>query len=252
MPAKQNRCILKALIVFLLLSEGALCHGQVAAFTLTGDVGKDQLAEGAYVKPALYGNYFRGNYAASAGMQLTFSSADRKVISGWQASVARQFYIREFPLSVALFSVINPYSDLMREMNFGVLLGHQRDHLLVRLGNASRIYGLKKKAFSAINNDPDPSLRIIEYRNFTYQVVGYLKKMDSGWNLGAGVSNMDNFRVQQETNPMFLVTGYTRLLPSVSLNADVWLQGAGMTNLAADFYGMYGRIGLTWIPASNK
>jgi hypothetical protein len=242
----------KLKVAALALLAGTLCHAQLALITLSGDAGTDQLAEGMYVKPAAYINYFKGDYAVSAAMQMTFSSADRKTLSGYQASVAKQFRLREFPFSISLFAVINPWTDLVREVNAGVLVGHHRDHLLVQLGNASRVYGLKKKAFSAISADPDPSLRIIEYRNFTYKLMGYLKKMDAGWNLGAGVTNMDNFRVQQETNPMFVITGYTRLLPALNLNADVWLQGAGMTNLAADFYGWYGRIALTWMPGSNK
>jgi hypothetical protein len=243
---------LKVQIALLCILTNMLCHAQQSSHSLSCDVGRSPLAEGVYVKPALQTQYVLGDYAASMGFQWTFSRADRKNFSGWQASIGKEYRIREFPVSVTLFTLINPYSDLLREVNFGFLLGHQRDHLLVRFGNASRVYGLKKKAFAATGIDPDPSLRIIEYRNFTYRFVGYLNKMDREWNIGTGISNMDHFRVQQETNPMLMITGYKRILPELTVNTDMVLQNAGMSNLSAEIYGFYGRIGITWKPGSTS
>lgn len=228
-----------------------LCHGQDVSMDLSSDIGTDQLSGGIYVKPAAHASFFKADYAASMGVQWTFSQAERKVFSGWQAAAGKEFQVREFPLSVSLITIINPYSDLVREMNFGFLLGHYRDHLFVRLGNASRIYALKKKAYAPAGGDTDPSFSIIEYRNFIYQMVAYLHPMEKSWNMGAGISNLDNFRVQQETNPMFVITGYSRIQPGLNINADLWFQGAGMSNLSADFYGFYGRIGLTWTPGTE-
>lgn len=239
-------------IILLLLFSGPLCHAQQFSFSLYGDAGRHSLTDGVYTKPALIADYSRAGYTASLGVQWTFSSADRKVFSGWQVAIEKKCILRDFPFSVNLFSVVNPYSDLVREVNAGVFLEHHRDHLRVHLGNASRVYGLKKKSFAATVAEPDPSLRIVEYRNFTYYFAGYLKDLDSKWNIGAGISNIDNFRVQQETNPMFMVTGYTGLLTGLSLNAELWMQGAGMTNLSAEIFGFYGRIGLRWVPGSKS
>lgn len=237
-------------IILLMLVAGSLCHAQQFSFSLFGDAGKNSLTKGVYIKPAMIAKYSRAGYTASTGVQWTFSRADRKIFSGWQAAIGKKYSIRDFPFKVNLFSVVNPYSDLVKEINVCLLLEHHRDHLRIELGNAIRVYGLKRKAFTATGADPDPALRIVEYRNFIYYFTGYLNNMDCKWNIGAGISNFDNFRVQQETNPMFMVTGYTGLLTGLSLNAELWLQGAGMTNFSAEIFGFYGRIGLRWIPGS--
>jgi len=239
-------------ILLLFLGVTMNLSAQYFSLSMSSDLGKNQLAEGVFYRPSAMTSYGHGNYFASTGFQWTFSQADRQVFSAWQTSFGMLYMPKEYPFYFSLFSLINPYSDLSREVNVGFILSHQREHLLFRIGNASRIYALKKSAISSRGITPEASRRIVEYRNFTYQLLAYLNNKDKSWNLGAGISNIDNFRVQQETNPMLLLSAYTRIITGLSINLDFWYQGAGMLNLSADYFGYYGRIGIIWIPGLNK
>ena len=239
-----------AIILLLVLGSFPLFsqYFQAQGFLETGE---NPILSGAFLKPSLTGTYTWNNYAAHAGMQLLFpfqevpDGVERRPISGLQAGIGRGFDIKDFPLVLHLNGVINPYSDLVRESNIVLLASHTRDHFIFRLGNSSRIY-------SFIGDDDLGTMegkdkRVIEYRNLVYQVVVYLNKMEKSWNAGIGVGNIDNFRVQQETNPMFLFTASASVSDHFVAHVEGWWQRAGMTNLAAEGFGWYLKFGMTWM-----
>jgi hypothetical protein len=96
--------------------------------------------------------------------------------------------------------------------------------------------------------DPDTPLRLVTFRNIEYVATYYFLREAKSWNMGLGVSNVDNFRIYQELNPMLIITSYAQILPGFSMNFDLWFHGDGLPFLLTDNRGLYGRVGITWIP----
>ncbi len=228
-------------------------YGQYFQGQIVSEMGRSTVLPGIYFKPSLNAAYTWNNYSVMTGLQLLFpgegisSQIERKRISGWQASFSRGFSVSEFPFVVQVAGVINPYSDLVRESNYLLLVSHIRNHLTLRIGNSTRIYRALDEGNASTVPAVEGKKRIIEYRNLVYQFTASLRTMEKSWNVGVGLTNIDNFRVQQETNPMFYITGMAAVSDQLVLNLESWLLRAGMSNLAADSYGWYLKLGILWM-----
>ena len=209
------------------------------------DAGANSVSVGAFGRLASVTGYSMSNYEARLGLQTTMSSAERNVFSGLFVDVSGAYVIKDFPISVGLFFRYNPYSSLISETNFGLLASHRRDHLEVHLGYNSRIYSMNKNE-TDLSDLSDPDNHIYEWRNFMYKGILWLKPMDHKWNLGGSMTNYDYFLIQQETNPMLTALFQYDINLNWRLYSEVWYQGAGMLNLASNYYGFYFRAGFRW------
>lgn len=217
------------------------------------DIGSSQVSSGAYMRAASITGYRIKNYEMQLGLQTMFGSAERKVFSGMFADVSGDYLIKGFSINANIFFRHNPFSDLVSETNFGLMVRHSWDHIEMHLGYHSRIYSLKKDEVDQGDLE-DPDLRIYEWRNFMYKGILWLRprtvllteQPDRHWNAGAALTNFDYFLIQQETNPILQGMFYYKLNPTWILYGECWYQGAGMLNLSANYYGFYIRTGFRW------
>ena len=233
------------LLAFVLSCASALVQAQYiqAAFL---DLGSNTLSEGLALRPSFTGGYFYEDYYANTGLQFTFSKEERKAVSAYFLSGGKYFRIQDSYLSGGLFFLLNPYSDLTREMNFGAMFTYGWKHVDLNLGYNVRLYTLDPDNLSGQSFGDDADLRIWEYRNIMYRGVLRLKENDSPWNAYIALTNFDSFLIQQETNPMLYGGGNFRLKESLQLFAEIWYQGAGMLNLSSNYFGYYVRTGIVW------
>jgi hypothetical protein len=241
-PAKNLRIVAIAALLIIWAIPG---YGQFEQAVLL-DAGSSTVSDGAFVRPAAITSYRYDRFFAVAGLQWTFSSAERKVLSGTFIQGGSDFKIKEVPLSAGLFLSRNPYSDFASETCFGAVVNHERTHLDVQFGCHMRRYGPGKSAVEQGDPVPDPALSIWEYRNFMYRGTVRLKERDAPWNLSASLTNFDHFLIQQETNPMVNIAGYCKISGAVKIHSSIWYQGAGMLNIHANHYGFYFRTGVVW------
>ena len=220
-------------------------YGQLMQTVLL-DAGSSTVSDGAFLRPAVMAAYRFDKFSVGTGFQWTFSSAERKVLSGGFISGSSDFKVREFPLSADLFVRRNPFSDVVRETLFGTVLKHERSRLDIHFGYHMRRYRLNESAIEQGDLLSGPALAIWEYRNFMYRGTLRLNEQDAQWNLSVSVTNFDYFLIQQETNPMFNFAGYFRISDAVKLHSSLWYQGAGMFNIHANHYGFYFRTGVVW------
>ncbi|MCA1747318.1 MAG: hypothetical protein LC655_06450 [Bacteroidales bacterium] len=204
------------------------------------------MSDRAFLRPAVMAAYRFDKFSVGTGLQWTFSSAERKVLSGVFINGSSDFKVREIPLSADLFVRRNPYSDVVRETLFGAMLKHERSRLDIHFGYHMRKYRLNENALESGDPLSGPALSLWEYRNFMYRGTLRLKKRDAQWNLSVSVTNFDYFLIQQETNPMVNLAGYFRISDALNIHSSLWYQGAGMSNIHANHYGFYFRTGVVW------
>jgi hypothetical protein len=210
------------------------------------DIGSSTISSGTYLRLVPISRYNYKQFHGSTGFQWTLSDADRKTFSGWFLSGGADFSLGELPLTADLFYRVNPYSSLTKESNLGFIFTHERKHIDIHFGYHMRSYSLSSASAEVSDLSQDADLKIREYRNFIYRGSLKLKQDHALWNAAISLTNYDYFNIQQETNPMLLLNGYYNIKPGLSLNSELWYQGAGMLNLHPNRYGLYFRIGMTW------
>ena len=244
-PIAPVRVVRTAALSVLLLLWAIPGYGQLKQTVLV-DAGSSTVSEGAFFRPAVMAAYRIDKFSVGTGFQWSFSSAERKVLSGGFISGSGDFKVREIPLSADLFVRRNPFSDVVRETLFGAVLNHERSRLDIHFGYHMRRYRLNENAVEPDTPFSGSALSIWEYRNFMYRGTVRLKERDAPWNLSVSVTNYDYFLIQQETNPMVNLAGYFRISDAVKLHSALWYQGAGMSNIHANHYGFYFRTGIVW------
>lgn len=208
------------------------------------DIGKTNVSEGIYVKPAVLGAYQFGKTKVAAGSQFNLKSNSTNALGGTSINVAHEFSIKKFPFEVGGIFLYNPFSDVMHESNWGVLINVERTHLIMKLGTSFRTYHITKKA--AEQYDIDSNKNLHENWNMIYQLGYILKPIDNNWNLGVTVTNMDYFLINQETNPMIFLKGIYDMRSSLRLYTEAWYKSAGSLNISANNFGFFFRTGLIW------
>ena len=60
------------------------------------------------------------------------------------------------------------------------------------------------------------------------------------------MTNIDNFLINQDTNPMLFLQGKYQVTAPLTLYIEPWYQSAGSLNLSANYFGFFIRTGLIW------
>lgn len=226
--------------------------GFIVTFNVTGqiqlstfmDAGKNNVSDGAYVQTSVWGRYKIRKTGLQVGSQYDLRSPCKNVFTGITANVTQQLSIREVPFEIGGFFLYNLFSEVVHESNWGVLAAIERNHFTVKLGTDFRTYSITPAASKDYNIETDK--KIHEYCNLIY-LIGYnLKPLDSRWNVGISVTDIDLFLINQSTNPMFYLNGKYDVISKLTLILESWYKSAGMFNISANYFGFFIRTGLIW------
>jgi hypothetical protein len=208
------------------------------------DVGSTNISNGAYLRNAILGAYHFKNTKIEAGTQFDLIGASDNFLTGINLRAVQEITIKNFLLEAHGVFVYNPFSDLVHETNWGILAGITRTHFTIQLGPSFRTYTITKDARERFEIDENTSLH--ENWNVLYLVGYQFKPTGNKWNAGISVTNMDNFLINQETNPMILLSGNYKIARSVSVYSEAWYKNAGSLNISANHFGYFFRAGLIW------
>ena len=209
------------------------------------DLGGSNVSQGLFVKSAVLASLQSGDNLLEAGFQADLRNTNNKVFPGFRINASRNFKINNLPLVINGFWIITPFSELLRETNWGGLLKHENKHFGFAIGSNFRTYAFRQKAIREYGI-ADNARKIHETLNLMYSLDYQLKPRNSGWNVGFTLTNIDNFLIEQETNPMLRLNGFYRLSAPLSFYIQAWYKSAGATNLAVNYFGFFIRTGLLW------
>ena len=228
---KEKALKIRLHIVLLFIGFSQFATSQVEATVYT-DFGHNQVA-GVFMKSVLAGDYEFNKFHIEAALESDVIGDETKLLAGLNAKFSREFSVKEFEMEGGLFFIFSPYSEILKEYNWGFLLSTERNYLNIKLGTNFRTYLI-------------PNGNVSENGNLIYDFSYDLKKADNNWNLGASVTNFDHFLIHQETNPMFNIHGRYKINESLGLKAEIWYQTAGALNLHVNYFGTFLRTGLIW------
>ncbi len=208
------------------------------------DLGSNNVSDGFFMKTAVLAQHRFGKNSVETGLQLDLKSHNDRVFSGYSLRFSRRMQFIKFPFEVQGFFLRTPFSDVLRETNWGMLMDMKHNHFVMQLGTEFRSIAFTQKVIDANGYMEDERIR--ERWNLIYAFGYHLKSFDYQWNAGLSVTNIDHFLISQETNPVLRLSGRYRVSLPLDLFAEAWYKSAGAFNLSVNYFGFFFRTGIVW------
>ena len=220
-------------------------HAQIRLQTFV-DIGENNASEGVYIKNVYRGSYQYQKYSLEGGMQFDIMSNNPNVLTGFDIIGSKTFQIKNFPFDVNGFFMLNRFSDLMHETNWGASIETKKlKHFLFALGTNFKTYKINSAAREEYGISKSNS-KLSENFNLIYVISAFLKPHDNIWNVGLSCTNVDYYIINQSTNPVFNLQMKYKLNSGLILYLDSWYKQAGIFNISANYFGYFFRGGLIW------
>jgi len=235
----------KRYILFLFFI-GTLGFNTWAQLTLNSfvDLYEHHASNGLYLRGAGQINYSFQPFNIRAGVQCNFFNPEKRDISAFKAEFSTNFVLKRRVLDVSTFYQLSPFSELLRESNWGFLAEQKGNRFVLKLGTSFRNFAYTPKAIELYSIEKHS--RIYENWNLLYAFSYYWKPIKNDWNLGLTLTNFDHFQINQETNPVFNLKGNYKINEQLSVFSEIWYITAGAFNLNVNYFGYYLRTGIQW------
>ena len=201
------------------------------------EVGQTQSATSPYLKTALISDFTLASYTFQSGIVSNIVDYYPSALSSIRLLAEKEIRVKKKKINISTVYLWNKPCTMIREHNLAFLVGAKHQKLAAILGTHFR-------KLYAHNNSKNA---IFENWNLLYDVNYWLKATPKVWNIGIGMSNMDYFLFNQETNPHFYLSSYYKLTNALKLSIDGRYKSAGALNGSVHYYGYYIRTGISCI-----
>jgi|GEM_PF-3214671 len=217
-----------------------------AQFRLQGstELGHTNVSEGMYLRSLVKGTYSIEQLSFRLAFQNELISHNSSFFSGLNMGANYHFKIKTYPLQGELFFLQNVLNNYVTERNYIGSISTNAQKLNATLGLGFKTIGFTSYARKQAGINTNKS--ISEIFNLIYDINYSFLNPESAWKLKIGISNIDEFTVNQATNPMTFVSARYNLSDKLELVTDVCYKTAGAFNLHVNYYGFYIRPGIIW------
>ena len=245
---KENKVLnnLKYLLSVLMII--IVVHSMDAQLELESfiDIGENNVSEGTYIKNAYRSNYQYKKYNIQAGIQFDIKSSNPNALTGIDFIGSRKFLIKNFSFDAKGFFMLNRFSDLLFETNYGIKLETKKlKNILFVVGTNFKTYTINATTRKEYDIDKSNS-KLNEDFMVMYLVSIYLKAHDSDWNIGFSLTNFDYYKIDQLVHPLVNLQMKYQLKPNLTLYLDSWYRRSGIFNISANHFGYFFRGGIKW------
>lgn len=233
------------LSVLMVLTVAQSMDAQLELETFV-DIGENNVSEGVYTKNAYRSNYKYKKYNIETGVLFDIKSRNPNVLTGVDIIGSREFIFNHFSFKTKGFFMLNRFSDLLYETNYGIRFETKKlKHFLFEIGTNFKTYTINAKARKEFNIDKSNSTLHEDYI-LMYLVTAFLKKHDSDWNVGFSVTNFDYYAIDQLVHPRINLQMKYKLKSNLTLYLDSWYRRSGIFNISANHFGYFFRGGIKW------
>jgi hypothetical protein len=227
----------------MLLFE-ALCLSQPSVMSFV-EAGQNNIYDKGYFSFSISPSYTLHNDFFSAGVLFTAGGQRENNLGGCYLDYARSFSIFNQAFSVSGFYLWVPFSNELRETDWGITLSCKLPHFRFTLGNNYRTYRFSR-AYIRSDESTTGAYRITEPGNLIYSFRYNLRNEEEPWNLMFSVTNNDYYLFEQETNPMVILNGSCRIADNLTSFIDLGYKSAGLLCIKVDYFGCFLRFGIKW------
>lgn len=238
----QNQILIKplrnSLILLILLMSSSISTAQ-SGFRSFLDLGKTNVSESYYLTENLVANYDASFVEFSGGVMLDLFSSNPYSLSGAFITANKDLHVKEYPVNLGAYFLLNRFSDHLYETNWGVLAKTKKyERLEVSLGINFKTYSLRSESVK-------PN-KLNENFGLVYKATVFVKPTSNPWNISLNCTNIDFFLVNQPTNPLFSVNAKYEIKSGLDIFAETWYKQAGIFNIHAQYFGHLFRGGVIW------
>ncbi len=231
-----------AYIICLFLFSTSL-NAQFKASVYT-DMGESNVSAGFNLKASASAGYKLNKFELTTAFQSDIISNNTNMFSGWNIKLSKDFNLTNFNFNGEIFYLWAPYSDLVRETNYGLLLSTKKEHFNLKIGTNFRTLGYTQKAINEFGFSSNTDVH--DNFNLMYALSYDINKAESPWNAGLTVTNFDQFKINQEMNPYWNLHGYYDINEPIRLFGEAWYETAGSFNLHVNYFGFFIRTGIIY------
>lgn len=235
-----NRITILLFFFYIAISSSVLSQTKLGCFL---DYGETNASFGSTSRIALTGDFKFKGHGIYLAAQSDIKDDSYNAFSGGLVKINKEIKIKSQPIKVEGFFMFTPYGSIQHESNWGLLLHHNRKYFSIKLGTHFRTYDYNSSAEKKYNM-PDNSIH--ENWNLLYLLQLYIKPLDHKWNAGIGMTNIDRFILNQETNPFFIASGNYKISTKLNWYAEALYKTSGIMNAHVDYFGYNFRTGIVW------
>lgn len=196
--------------------------------------------EGSNLALAAFGDYQLNDYF-SAGLGLKGALGYPLAINlYWQADLLHANCGTLYLENRYLYRLFPNYN--LQEFNGLLDFGWENRHFNFQLGLCNRYI-----AEIPLRKDGGMGT-IFEPMNVTFCIEGNVFDQSHPWNVGARISNFDDFIIERVTIFIYCITGYYELNDNLRLTGEVCFHPCSNLNLSAQSNGIETHIGISWTP----
>jgi hypothetical protein len=221
-----------------------ICYSQPSVMSFV-ETGQNNIYDQGYLNFSIFPSYTLGNDSFGAGILFSAGGERENNFGGYSLDYTRKFSIREQSFAVSGFYLWVPFSNELRETNWGITLNYKLPHFRFTLGNNYRTFRFSR-AYIKSDESTSGKYRIIEPGNLIYTFQYLVRKEEEKWNLSVSVTNTDYFMFEQETNPMLLLKGTYKLKENLSSFMDIGYKTSGLLCIKVNYFGYFLRFGMKW------
>jgi hypothetical protein len=220
------------------------CSSQPSIMSFV-ETGQNNVYDDGYFNFSIFPSYDLGNDSFAAGILFSAGGQRENNFGGYTIGYTRKFSIHKQAFAVSGFYLWVPFSNELRETNWGITLNYKLPHFHFTIGNNYRTFRFSK-AYIRSDESTSGKYRIIEPGNLIYTFQYLVRKEEEQWNVMVSVTNNDYFMFEQETNPMVILKGKYRFNENLSSFIDIGYKTAGLLVIKVDYFGYLLRFGIKW------
>lgn len=217
-----------------------------AQFRLQGstELGHTNVSEGMYLRSMVKGSYSLEQFRFQLAIQNELVSNNCSFFSGINMGAHYHFKIKTYSLQTELHFKQNVLNNYVNERNYIGIISTSAQKLNAALGLGFKTIGFTPYARKQAEINSNKS--ISEIFNLIYDINYSFLNPESAWKLKIGISNIDEFTVNQATNPMTFINARYCINDKLELTTEACYKKAGAFNLHVNYYGFYIRPGIIW------
>lgn len=238
MKTNLLKCVSLSILGFI-TAINLIAQPQASIYT---DVSNSIVYDGVFVKNAGLINYQLGKYNTEAGFQFEINNPNHIFLTGFELKFSRNFRAGNFPFTLQSFYLVSPSSSLIRETNWGMVSNIESRHVKMSIGTNFRTFAFTRDAIR--NYDIQSGMKTHELWNIIYSFSYFIKPSNHPWNTAISVTNLDNFTIERETNPILSLQALLRINSTLKGFVEVRCKGNAPLNLNMNYLGFAFRAGL--------
>lgn len=235
---------MKLLLSLLLLLSTHFSYTQVFIDSYL-ESGTTAVSDGIYGKLSSRLKYSVHDFTFTTGGLLSVSNNREPFFSAFEIKASKDFQLLKLPLKIESFYLWKPFSSILSETTAGISAQLKLTHFSFLMGANTRCYYITSKGKEALQLPVTSTNSLWEPINAIYKMA-YVFFPAQKWTSEIAITNIDEYLIEQETNPRICTKTTYDLNDKIKLYTDLSYIQTGLLNIRVNYFGVYLRGGILW------